>query len=132
MQFGVIAEAFEAAAEADHLLKARDVRPRGGVVAEDVRQHGQVDDDGDGRVPEGYGTVGQVLIQEGDRLPQVEVRRLRGRPLHDEVVDDRGGEQDRVQVCDVVGEPLEPAGTAEVEVDAEVDRVGDVPCHVED
>jgi hypothetical protein len=37
-----------------------------------------------------------------------------------------------VQVCDVVGEPLESDGPAEVEVNAEVDRVGDVPCHVED
>ena len=31
-----------------------------------------------------------------------------------------------------MGELLELDGPAEVEVNAEVDKVGDVPCHVED
>jgi hypothetical protein len=42
VQFGIIAEVFEASAEADHLLEARD----------------EGDDDGNGRVPEGDGAVG--------------------------------------------------------------------------
>ena len=67
---------------------------RRGIITRNVRRPSKCDDDGDGRVLEGDGAVRQALIQEGDRLLQVEVRRLCEGPLHDEVVDGRGGEQD--------------------------------------
>jgi hypothetical protein len=56
--FGIIAEAFEAAAEADHLLEARDMGLHCSVVAEDVRQRDEGGDDGDSQVPEGDGAIG--------------------------------------------------------------------------
>ncbi|MCJ1392610.1 hypothetical protein MMC18_005480 [Xylographa bjoerkii] len=96
------------------------------------RQHGDGDKDGNGPVTKKYGAVGQVLIQGCDRLPQVEIRRLCGRPLQNEVVDNRGAEQDRVEICDVVGDPLEPNDPVKVEVDAGVNRVGQVPSTVKD